>query len=52
MFSLQPQAKFEQGAGSLEERTRKSEIAYASARIRPFSLASKPSRPLAKIELP
>jgi hypothetical protein len=30
---------------------RESEIAYASARIRPFSLASD-SGPLAKIELP
>jgi hypothetical protein len=43
MFPLRPRAKFEQGAGSLAERTRKSEIAYASARIRPFSLASNPA---------
>jgi hypothetical protein len=42
-FSLRPRAKFEQGAGSLAERTRESEIAYASARIRPFSLASDPA---------
>jgi hypothetical protein len=31
------------GAGSQEERTREPEIAYASARIRPFSLASDPA---------
>jgi hypothetical protein len=43
MFLLQPRAKFEQGAGSLAERTRESEIAYASARILPFSLASNPA---------
>jgi hypothetical protein len=43
MLSLRPRAKFEQGAGSLAERTRESEIAYASARIRPFSLASNPA---------
>jgi hypothetical protein len=43
MFLLRPRAKFEQGAGSLAERTRKSEIAYTSARIRPFSLASDPA---------
>jgi hypothetical protein len=43
MFLLRPRAKFEQGAGSLAERTRKSEIAYASVRIRPFSLASDPA---------
>jgi hypothetical protein len=43
MFSLRPRAKFEQGAGSLAERTREPEIAYASARIRPFSLASNPA---------
>jgi hypothetical protein len=40
---LRPRAKFEQGAGSLAERTRESEIAYASVRIRPFSLASGPA---------
>jgi hypothetical protein len=51
MFLLRPRAKFEQGAGSLAERTRESEIAYASARLRPFSLASD-SGPLTKIELP
>jgi hypothetical protein len=43
MFPLRPQAKFEQGAGSLAERTRESEIAYASVKIRPFSLASDPA---------
>jgi hypothetical protein len=31
---------------------REPEIAYASTRIRPFSLASRPARLLAKIELP
>jgi hypothetical protein len=43
MFRLRPRAKFEQGASSLAERTREPEIAYASARIRPFSLASNPA---------
>jgi hypothetical protein len=43
MVPLWPRAKFEQGAGSLAERTRESEIAYAFARIRPFSLASGPA---------
>jgi hypothetical protein len=38
-----PRAKFEQGADGLAERTRESEIAYASTRIRPFSLASGPA---------
>jgi hypothetical protein len=37
-----PRAKFEQGADGLAERMRESEIAYASTRIRPFSLASGP----------
>jgi hypothetical protein len=41
--SLRPRAKLEQGAGSLAERTREPEIAHASARIRPFSLASNPA---------
>jgi hypothetical protein len=36
----------------LAERMREPEIAYASTRIRPFSLASRPARLLAKIELP
>jgi hypothetical protein len=43
MLLLRPRAKFEQGAGSLAERMREPEIAYASARIRPFSLASNPA---------
>jgi hypothetical protein len=43
MFLVRPRAKFEQGVGSLAERTREREIAYASARIRPFSLASNPA---------
>jgi hypothetical protein len=38
-----PRAKFEQGADGLAERTRESEIAYASTRIRLFSLASGPA---------
>jgi hypothetical protein len=41
---------FEQGAGSLAEGSREPEIAYA-ARIWPFSLASNPAGPPAKIEL-
>jgi hypothetical protein len=36
-------SKFRQGAGGLAERTRELETAYASARIRPFSLASSPA---------
>jgi hypothetical protein len=35
--------KFEQGAGSLAEGARELVIAYASAMIRPFSLASNPA---------
>jgi hypothetical protein len=35
--------RFEQGAGSLAEGAREPEIAYTSARIRPFSLASNPA---------
>jgi hypothetical protein len=35
--------RFGQGAGSLAEGAREPEIAYASARIRPFSLASNPA---------
>jgi hypothetical protein len=31
---------------------REPEIAYASTRIRPFSLACRPTKLLAKIELP
>jgi hypothetical protein len=38
-----PEQRFEQGAGSLAEGAREPEIAYASARIRPFSLASNPA---------
>jgi hypothetical protein len=52
MFLLRPRAKFEQGAGSLAERTRKSEIVYASARIRPSSLASDPAGRLRKSNSP
>jgi hypothetical protein len=35
--------RFEQGAGSLAEGAREPEIAYASARIRPFSPTSNPA---------
>jgi hypothetical protein len=47
-----PRAKFEQGADGLAERTRESEIAYASTRIRPFSLASGPAGCLRKSNFP
>jgi hypothetical protein len=43
VFYLDPEQQFEQGAGSLAEGAREPEIAYASARIRPFSLASNPA---------
>jgi hypothetical protein len=36
-------SEFRQGAGGQAERTSEPEIAYASARIRPFSLASGPA---------
>jgi hypothetical protein len=36
-------SEFKRGAGGQAERTREPEIAYASARIRPFSLASSPT---------
>jgi hypothetical protein len=52
MARPRPRAKFEQGADSLAERTRESEIAYASTRLRPFSLASGPAGSSRKIELP
>jgi hypothetical protein len=35
--------RFEQGVGSLAEGTREPDIAYASTRIRPFSLSSNPA---------
>jgi hypothetical protein len=35
-------SEFRRGAGGLAERTREPEIAYASARIRPLSLAFGP----------
>jgi hypothetical protein len=38
-----PRAKFKQGADDLAERMREPEIAYASMRIRSFSLASEPA---------
>jgi hypothetical protein len=44
VFYFNPEQRFEQGAGGLEEGARESEIAYA-ARIRPFSLASNPAGP-------
>jgi hypothetical protein len=51
VFYFNLEQRFEQGAGSLAEGARESEIAYA-ARIRPFSLVSNPAGPPAKIELP
>jgi hypothetical protein len=42
VFYFGLEQRFEQGAGSLVEGAREPEIAYASARIRPFSLASNP----------
>jgi hypothetical protein len=36
-------SEFRRGAGGQAERTREPEIAYASTRIRPFSLASGPA---------
>jgi hypothetical protein len=43
VFYFNPEQRFEQGAGSLAAGAREPEIAYASARIRPFSLASNPA---------
>jgi hypothetical protein len=43
VFYFLPEQIFEQGAGGLAEGAREPEIAYASARIRPFSLASNPA---------
>jgi hypothetical protein len=43
VFYFGLEQRFEQGAGSLAEEAREPEIAYASARIRPFSLASNPA---------
>jgi hypothetical protein len=43
VFYFGLEQRFEQGVGSLEEGAREPEIAYASARIRPFSLASNPA---------
>jgi hypothetical protein len=43
MARPKPRAKFRQGVDGLTERTREQEIAYASTRIRPFSLASSPA---------
>jgi hypothetical protein len=40
VFHFGLEQRFEQGVGSLAEGAREPEIAYASARIRPFSLAS------------
>jgi hypothetical protein len=40
MTRPEPREKFRQGADGLAERVRKPEIAYASTRIQPFSLAS------------
>jgi hypothetical protein len=43
VFYFDPEQRFEQGAGSLAEGAREPEIAYASARIWPFSLTSHPA---------
>jgi hypothetical protein len=43
VFYFGLEQRFEQGAGSLAEGAREPEIAYASSRIRPFSLASNPA---------
>jgi hypothetical protein len=43
VFYFDPEQRFEQGAGSLAAGAREPEIAYASARIWPFSLASNPA---------
>jgi hypothetical protein len=51
VFYCSLEQRFEQGAGNLAEGAREPEIAYA-ARIWPFSLASNPAGPPAKIELP
>jgi hypothetical protein len=47
-----PQEKFKQGADDLAERACKPEIAYASTRIRPFSLAPGPAGYLRKSNSP
>jgi hypothetical protein len=47
-----PRAKFKQGADNLAERARKPEIAYASTRIRPFSLTPGPAGCLRKSNSP
>jgi hypothetical protein len=41
--SVQALGKFRRSAGNQEEKMRETEIAYASSRIRPFSLASGPT---------
>jgi hypothetical protein len=51
VFYFDYKQRFEQGAGSLAEGACEPEIAYA-AWIWPFSLASNPASPPAKIELP
>jgi hypothetical protein len=43
VFYFGLEQRFEQGVGSLAEGAREPEIAYASARIRHFSLASNPA---------
>jgi hypothetical protein len=43
VFYFGLEQRFEQGVGSLAEGAHEPEIAYASARIRPFSLASNPA---------
>jgi hypothetical protein len=43
VFYFGLEQRFEQGVGSLAEGAHEPEIAYASARIRPFSLVSNPA---------
>jgi hypothetical protein len=52
MTRPEPRAKFKQGADDLAERACKPEIAYASTRIRPFSLATGPVGCLRKSNSP
>jgi hypothetical protein len=52
MIRPEPRAKFKQGADDLAERARKPEIACASTRIRPLSLAPDPAGCLRKSNSP
>jgi hypothetical protein len=52
MARPRPRTKFRQGADGLAERMRELEIAYASTRIRPLSLAPGPAGCLRKSNFP